>query len=144
MWYSERLLERLMEQLMERRKLVRGYLQTLDLEDRELDLQFLNDVVARHVATFSFGSVGCRLGDELPLDLESLYERIVVRRRGGYCFEQNGLLFGILEELGFSPNLYLARVISNQDTHPGLTHRITLVELDDPVCVNSFGTTWPN
>lgn len=26
--------------------------------------------------------------------------REVVRRRGGYCFEQNGLAFAILEELG--------------------------------------------
>lgn len=115
---------------MERRELVRGYLEALNLQDREPDRQFLDDVVARHVATFAFGSVGCRLGDDLPLDFESLYERIVVRRRGGYCFEQNGLLFGVLEELGFSPQLYLARVISNEDTHPGLTHRISMVEFD--------------
>ncbi len=129
---------------MERRELVRGYLEALDLQDRELDRQFLNDVVARHVATFAFGSVGCRLGDELPLDFESLYQRIVVRRRGGYCFEQNGLLFGVLEELGFSPQLYLARVISNQDTHPGLTHRISMVEFDGLryVLDVGFGSTW--
>ena len=113
---------------MEHHELVSGYLQTLGLQDRELNLQFLSDVITRHVATFAFGSVGCRLGDELPLDFESLYQRVVVRRRGGYCFEQNGVLFGILEELGFSPELYLARVISNQDTHPGLTHRISMVE----------------
>ncbi|MBT3234218.1 MAG: N-hydroxyarylamine O-acetyltransferase, partial [Calditrichaeota bacterium] len=28
---------------------------------------------------------------DLPLDFESLHQRIVVQRRGGYCFEQNGL-----------------------------------------------------
>ena len=71
---------------------------------------------------------GCRLGDELPLDFESLFDRLVVRRRGGYCFEQNGLLYEVLDELGFSPKLYLARVIHNQDSHPGLTHRISMVE----------------
>ena len=131
---------------MERRELVRGYLEALDLQDRELDRQFLNDVVARHVATFAFGSVGCRLGDELPLDFESLYERIVVRRRGGYCFEQNGLLFGVLEELGFAPDLYLARVINNQETHPGLTHRISMVEFDGQryVLDVGFGSQGPS
>lgn len=36
----------------------------------------------------------------------------------------------VLEELGFSVNLFLGRVIYNQDIHPGLTHRITLVEID--------------
>ncbi len=113
---------------MERSEMVRGYLQALGLDGRGLDFGFLSDVVARHVATFAFSSVGCRLGEDLPLDFESLFRRIVVQRRGGYCFEQNGLLYGVLEELGFSPKLYLARVIYNNDTHPGLTHRISMVE----------------
>ena len=115
---------------MERRELVREYIRALGPHGRELDLGFLSDVVARHVATFAFGSVGCRLGEDLPLDFESLFLRIVSQRRGGYCFEQNGLLYGVLEEFGFSPELYLARVIYNQDTHPGLTHRISIVEYE--------------
>ncbi len=115
---------------MERPEMVREYLQTLSLHGRELDFAFLSDVVARHVATFAFSSVGCQLGEDLPLDFESLYRRIFIQRRGGYCFEQNGLLFEVLEELGFSPQLFLARVIYNQDIHPGLTHRITMVEYE--------------
>ena len=113
---------------MEQSEMVREYLQALGLDGRELHFGFLSDVVARHVATFAFSSVGCRLGEDLPLDFESLFRRIVVQRRGGYCFEQNGLLYGVLEELGFSPELYLARVIYNNDSHPGLTHRISVVE----------------
>jgi len=115
---------------MERREMVREYLQVLGLHGRGLDFGFLSDVVARHVATFAFSSVGCRLGEDLPIDFESLFLRIVSQRRGGYCFEQNGLLYGVLEQLGFSPELYLARVIYNQDTHPGLTHRISMVEYE--------------
>lgn len=115
---------------MQDNEMVQGYLKHLNLLNRKLDFEFLRDVVARHVATFAFSSVGCWLGDNLPLDLESLYHRIVVKRRGGYCFEQNGLLYGILKNLGFSVTLYLARVIYIQDTHPGLTHRITIVEYE--------------
>ncbi len=100
---------------MERNEMVQGYLEALNLPEGKRDLDFLQSLVERHVATFAFSSVGCRLGDDLPLDIESLYDRIVVQRRGGYCFEQNGLFFGILESLGFSPNLYLARVIYDQD-----------------------------
>jgi len=105
------------------------YLRTLRLTRRQADLAFLSELTSRHVANFSFSSVGPMLGDELPLDVEALYRRIVVRRRGGYCFEQNGLLQAVLGELGFPVNLYLGRVIYNQDTHPGLTHRINLVEI---------------
>jgi len=115
---------------MERSEIVDRYLQALSLSNRSLDLGFLQEVTKRHVATFAFSSVGCRLGDELPLDLESLCNRIVDQRRGGYCFEQNGLLYEVLEELGFSVELYLARVIYDQDVHPGLTHRITMVALE--------------
>lgn len=115
---------------MESREMVQGYLKSLGLLGRKLDFKFLDNVVSQHVATFPFSSVRCWLGDDLPLDFESLYHRIVVKRLGGYCFEQNGLLYRILKELGFSVELYLARVIFDQDTHPGLTHRITMVEYE--------------
>lgn len=113
---------------MLRSEMVNEYLRVLSLHDYELDYGFLCELVGRHVAAFAFSSVGCRLGEDLPLDCESLFSRIVVRRRGGYCFEQNGFLYEVLEELGFSPELYLARVIYNLDIHPGLSHRISIVE----------------
>jgi N-hydroxyarylamine O-acetyltransferase len=115
---------------LNRHQLVAQYLQALDLADPAHDLVFLAELNRRHVATFPFSSVGVRLGDELPLDFASLHDRIVARRRGGYCFEQNGLMFGVLDELGFAPEMYLARVIYNEDVHPGLTHRVTLIEQD--------------
>jgi N-hydroxyarylamine O-acetyltransferase len=128
-----------MENVLENSKMVEEYLKSLALLNRKLDFEFLRDVVARHVGTFAFSSAGCWLGDELPLDFESLYNRIVVRRRGGYCFEQNGLFYQILKKLGFSVQLYLARVIYNQDTHPGLTHRITMVEYEGQLYVLDVG-----
>ena len=124
---------------MERREMVEKYLQVLNLHGRELNFEFLSDIATRHVATFAFSSVGCQVGDDLPLDFESLYQRIVIKRRGGYCFEQNGLLCEVLEELGFSPKLFLGRVIHNQDTHPGLTHRITMIEYEDQQYVLDVG-----
>lgn len=124
---------------MDRAAMVREYLRVLDLHTRERDFSLLNDLVARHVATFAFSSAGCLLGEHLPLDFESLYQRLVVQRRGGYCFQHNGLMYGVLEELGFCPMLYLARVIYNQDTHPGLTHRISMVEHGGRNCVLDVG-----
>lgn len=130
---------------MSRNEIVAKYLRTLGLQDRNMDLQFLKDLVGRHVATFAFSSVGCQLGDELSLDLEPLYQRIVIRRRGGYCFEQNGLLFEVLKELGFDPQLFLGRVILNKDIHPGLTHRISIVEYEGQQYLldAGFGYTGP-
>lgn len=130
---------------MKNTEIVHKYLHALNLQNRELNFEFLKDVVAKHVSTFAFSSVGCMLKNDLPLDFESLYNRIVSLRRGGYCFEHNGLLYQVLEELGYTPKLYLARVIYNQDTHPGLTHRISMVECEgqDYVVDVGFGALGP-
>lgn len=115
---------------MQRAEITGLYMQALGLQKGIPDFSLLSDIMQRHLACFAFCSVGPRLGEDLPLDLESLYQRIVVRQRGGYCFEQNSLIYEVLQELGFAVQLYLCRVIYNEDIHTGLTHRITLVELD--------------
>lgn len=114
---------------MEPSAILDGYLSALQLPRCPPALAFLAAIQRRHLASFPFSSVGVWLGDALPLDVESLYRRIVVNHRGGYCFEQNGLLYAMLGELGFTTRLCLARVVLNGDEHPGLTHRITLVDI---------------
>ena len=94
---------------------------------------------SRHVAQFPFSSIGVRLDDPLPLEPERLFERIVARRRGGYCFEHNGLLFAVLSELGYHVTIRLARVINNVDHLPGLTHRVAHVRIGDMTYVVDVG-----
>lgn len=115
---------------MENQEIVEKYLKSLSLESHILNFDFLQTAVKHHVSTYAFSSVACWLSNDLPLDFESLYNRIVVQQYGGYCFEQNGLFYGVLKELGYPVQLYLARVIYNQNIHPGLTHRITIVEYE--------------
>lgn len=122
------------------------YLAALGLEPGPPTRALLEEVVRRHQTTFAFTSVGPRLGDPLPLAPDALLDRIVVRRRGGYCFEHNGLAYAVLSGLGYDPSLYLARVLLSGDPHPGLTHRITVVTLDDaPHLVDvGFGAPGPH
>ncbi len=124
---------------MDRADVTAGYLDALGLARAAPQLPFLQELVRRHVARFAFCSVGPRLGESLPLELGSLYDRIVIRARGGYCFEQNALFHAVLEELGFEVRLCLARVIYNQDIDPPLTHRMNLVRLDRQDYVGDVG-----
>lgn len=130
---------------MEQSDITDSTLASLGLTRAEPDLALLADITSRYVARFPFASVGVWLGDDLPLDPASLHERIVVRGRGGYCFEHNGLLFTVLEDLGYDVRLRLARVIHNRDVHPGLTHRITQVTVggDDVIVDVGFGPLGP-
>lgn len=115
------------------------HLDALGLQVGAPTLDLLQGITQRHVATFAFSSVGPRLRDPLPLGPEELFDRIVVRGRGGYCFEHNGLLFEVLNELGYDVTVRLARVIHNGDHLPGLTHRITHTRIDDTLYVTDVG-----
>ena len=46
----------------------------------------------------------------VSLELDDIERKLVVRRRGGYCFEQNLLLKAALEALGTEAEAFLARV----------------------------------
>ena len=116
--------------MTERSDLVAEYLDVLGIEPGPPSRELADELVRRHVATFPFGSVGVQLGDDLPLGLAAVHDRLVVRRRGGYCFEQNLLMHEVLAELGFAPTMYLARVLLSGSEHPPLTHRVTVVEID--------------
>lgn len=108
-----------------------AYLADLGLDRQPPSLPALTEMVRRHVDRYPFASIGPRLRDDLPIDPPSLLDRIVVRGRGGYCFEQNGLLFAVLDQLGYPVRLQMARVLLSGNPHPGLTHRVTRAMVDD-------------
>ena len=64
------------------------------------------------------------------LATEALYEKIVIRRRGGYCFELNGLFAWLLRELGYNVREYFGRWLLGDDTAvPMRRHRVVCVAL---------------
>jgi len=59
------------------------------------------------------------LGRPLRLDPDGLYEKIVADRRGGFCFELNGLFGLLLEELGFAVTRVACRFVeAGEETDP--------------------------
>jgi N-hydroxyarylamine O-acetyltransferase len=70
----------------------------------------LAEIHRAHSFSIPFENLDPHREVEVSLALEDLFEKLVSRRRGGYCFEQNLLLKGALEALGFQVDLFLARV----------------------------------
>ena len=124
---------------------LQSYLHDLDLPFTKMDLEFVNQLHSRHIARYSFNSLAVVLGQEMPLDLPHLIDKIVKRGLGGYCFEHNKLSFELLKALGFKVRLLLARVIYNQEKDVPRTHRITLLELDGKAYIvdTGFGSLGP-
>lgn len=85
--------------------------------------------------------------NDIPLNLEPdfLFEKIVIKGRGGYCFEVNALLSFMLKEMGFKVTNYLARFLRDVDGIPVRHHRVVAVELDDTsyICDIGIGSKAP-
>lgn len=75
-----------------------------------------------------FENFDIRLGLGINLDKDHVFEKLVVRRRGGYCFELNGMLLRALRTLGFQARPLLARVHLSAEPS-GKTHQLNLVEI---------------
>ncbi|HJU83198.1 MAG TPA: arylamine N-acetyltransferase [Holophagaceae bacterium] len=75
------------------------------------DLATLQALHRAHAYSIPFENLAIQLG-ELPLrlDLASLQDKLVRRRRGGYCFEQNSLFLAALRRIGFEVEPHEARV----------------------------------
>lgn len=92
----------------------------------------LRAIVAAHVAAIPFENLDVLLGRPIALDPPALLRKLVHERRGGYCFESNGLLLHVLTELGFAVQPMSARVRLQRprDFTPPRTHMFVRVELD--------------
>jgi N-hydroxyarylamine O-acetyltransferase len=95
-------------------------------------LDTLEAIHALHPAAIPFENLNPLLGWPVALDLDSLQAKLVAKRRGGWCFEQNALFFQALKALGFSVSGLGARVLWNTapDSPVGArNHMLLLVEL---------------
>ena len=64
------------------------------------------------------------------LATDELFDKIVTRRRGGYCFELNGLFAALLRELGYNVREYFGRWHFGEEMSvPKRRHRVPVVAL---------------
>ncbi|HSA91542.1 MAG TPA: arylamine N-acetyltransferase [Terriglobales bacterium] len=70
----------------------------------------LRAIQGAHLMAVPFENLDIPLGRPLRLDVEGLFQKIVTRRRGGFCFELNGLFAALLGKLGFHVDLLGASV----------------------------------
>jgi len=99
-------------------------------------LDVLHALTAAHTQSIPFENLDVLLGCPIELDVRSLFRKLVTERRGGYCFEQNGLFLHVLGELGFDVKPLSARVRLQRprDFLPPRTHVFLRVEI--------AGETW--
>jgi N-hydroxyarylamine O-acetyltransferase len=128
-------------------RMLAAYLERLGLGGGGLPeptVETLDALVYAHQCSVPFETLDSSdLGLEVSLATASIFDKIVTRQRGGYCFELNGLFDKLLRALGFATRSCLARAVINRDYLPPQLHRIPLVELDGALLIADVGFGGP-
>jgi N-hydroxyarylamine O-acetyltransferase len=95
-------------------------------------LETLHAIHLLHPQAIAFENLDVLLGRGVRLDADSLQRKMVQGGRGGYCFEQNSLLFHALTALGFAVTAMMARVRYQvpEDVRTGQTHMLLRVDIE--------------
>jgi N-hydroxyarylamine O-acetyltransferase len=100
----------------------------------------LTDLHVAHLRSVPFENLSIHLGEPVVLEEAALFDKIVGRRRGGFCYELNGLFASLLTALGFRVTLLAARVALSGRIGPPFDHLVLLVETPEPVLADvGFG-----
>lgn len=73
-------------------------------------LETLGHLIEHHLSAIPFENIDVLLGRPVDISPAAIEEKLVERRRGGYCFEHNGLFKRVLSALGFEVENLSARV----------------------------------
>ncbi|MEO1625354.1 MAG: arylamine N-acetyltransferase [Bacteroidota bacterium] len=93
---------------------ITSYLQRIDYEgDLTPSLDTLRRLQWQHLHHVPFENLDIHYQRPIQLDTAALYNKIVLQRRGGFCYELNGLFYQLLSQLGFEVKMISARIYSD-------------------------------
>ena len=94
------------------------------------DVELLARIQHAFLTTVPYENLDILAGIPLSFEPEALYDKIVTRRRGGYCFELNGFLAFVLRDLGYPLKEYMGRFLQGETSIP---MRATAVDTRRPL-----------
>ena len=105
------------------------------------DFATLKRLMRCQLFSVPFENLDVQQGRVVSLVLEEIYSKIVERRRGGYCYEVNGLFAMALEALGFAYQFVAARPMTYPVRRPK-THMALVVTIEGEqwLCDLGFGS----
>ena len=97
-------------------------------------------LMGRHLTRVPFENLSIHLGERIALDEAALVDKIVGRRRGGFCYELNGAFALLLQHLGYDVTMLAARVYGDAGPGPLFDHLTLRVDVDEAPCWSTSGS----
>ena len=125
-----------------------AYMERIGLGGAEVkaDKESLDKIIFSHLTHVPFENIDCwALGACPELGIKKLYEKIVARRRGGWCFELNSLLHAFLRAKGFECYMAAANVMAGREEMYPPAHCVVICIIDGEkyLCDVGYGGTVP-
>lgn len=110
---------------------VRAYLERIGYDKAvQPDGETLIGLHHTHLLTIPFENLDIQLGRSIQLTEQALWEKIVIHKRGGFCYELNGLYAWLLRQIGYKVTYLNGRVYnSNGERGREFDHLTLLVEI---------------
>lgn len=124
---------------------IQTYLERIDYAGSlEPTAETLRQLQVAHLLTVPFENLGIHAHEPIVLDDESLFRKIVGRRRGGFCYELNGLFAALLRSLGFEVAMLSAQVANAEGNFgPDFDHMALMVTIGERWLVDvGFGDSF--
>ncbi len=121
---------------------IRAYFERIGLEwsvDLVPNGELLRKLQFAHCTTIPYENLDIMRGIPLSLDDDALYEKVITRKQGGFCFELNGIFGWLLRQLGYEVTDYFARYLRGESTIPMRRHRVLKVVATDGVYLADVG-----
>lgn len=111
-------------------------------DEPRTDFTTLRGLHFAHATHIPFENIDPLLGRPVQMDLATVQAKLIFKRRGGYCFEQNTLFAAVLEQLGFAVTRLAARVHVGTDRILPKTHKLLRVDVNETswICDVGFGS----
>ncbi|MFC0522193.1 arylamine N-acetyltransferase [Pontibacillus salicampi] len=88
------------------------YLQRIGIDSiPTVSSKALSQLTKAHLYNIPFENIDVMTGNYIDLSVARFYDKIVIRKRGGFCYELNGLFHELLRQLGYEIMLIAATVL---------------------------------
>jgi N-hydroxyarylamine O-acetyltransferase len=122
------------------------YLQHIGIKLAELpSVDFLRKLHSAHLLTIPFENLSIQINEKIILEPDDLYSKVVIRNRGGFCYELNFLFFTLLKSIGFDAKIISCRVFDDKSKYGAeFDHMAIIVKVDEKelLCDVGFGDSF--
>jgi N-hydroxyarylamine O-acetyltransferase len=117
------------------------YLSRIGIDECELrpDDATLRLLQRRHLFTVPFENLDIHWNRPIVLDIAKLYHKIVEEKRGGFCYELNGLFNELLRDIGYRGRLISARVFDGSQYTEEFDHAAIIATIGEEEFVTDVG-----